>query len=326
MSIKTEYALGVYAAGEGQYLLVDKDTPRNGTRSGILCLHGHGADATVFTPAAHTNSFAPGNHARALAEAGFIVLSIDAGGPAPWANNASMSAVSNAYTWLTGATGGAKPATVGLVGWSMGGLAALNWAKRNPTLVGAMELFAPATDLDYFYTVPGYQTNLDIAYSGQTTTTSGSGTVSGSASTVNVNSTAGFAASGQFAIGVPNTTGVVSYSGITGTSFTGCTMSGSFGYSAGTRISRMGDFAANSVGHNPLADAADYTPLAIPTKIYHGDADATVAYSQSTAFTSAVNNSNFELINLAGSGHVNLFGYFSTTDTADFFLTELGLT
>lgn len=325
MNMKTEYAAGIYAANEGQYLLVGKDTPRDGTRKGIICLHGHGADATVFTPGALSNSFAPGNHARALAQAGYIVLSIDAGGPAPWANDVAMTAVTNAHTWLTGVSGGAKTGEVGLVGWSMGGLTALNWAKRNPSLVGAMELFAPATDLDYFYTVPGFQTNLDIAYSGQTTTTSGAGTINASASTVNVGSTAGFAASGQFAIGVPNTTGVVTYTGTTGTSFTGCTMSGSFGYTAGTRISRMGDFVANSVGHNPLADAADYTPLVIPTRIYHGDADATVAYSQSTAFMSAVNNPVFELINLTGSGHVNLFGFVSTTATELFFLTNLGL-
>lgn len=325
MSIKTEYSLGTYAAGEGQYLIVNKETPRDGTRRGILCLHGHGADATVFTPGAQSNTFAVGNHARALAEAGFIVLSIDAGGPAPWANDPSMTAITAAHTWLTGA-GGAKTGVVGLVAWSMGGLNAFNWAKRNPATVSAMELFAPVTDLDYFHGLANFQTDIDIAYSGQTTTASGSGTVNSTPSAVNVASTSGFAASGQFGIGVPNTTGLVSYTGTTGTSFTGCTMTGSFAYSTGTKISRIGDYTTNSVGHNPIADAASYASLSIPTRIYHGSADATVPLSQSQNFITAAGNGSFSLTTLTGAGHTNLFGYFSTTDTQQFFLANLGLT
>jgi pimeloyl-ACP methyl ester carboxylesterase len=324
LSIKTEYGLGIYAVSEGQYLVVNKDTPRDGTRRGVLCLHGHGADATVFTPGAQSNTFAVGNHARTLAEAGFIVLSIDAGGPAPWSNDPSMTAITAAHTWLTGA-GGAKAGIVGLVGWSMGGLNALNWVKRNPTLVSGVELFAPASDLDYFHGLANFQTEIDIAYSGQTTSTSGSGTVNGTPSTVNVGSTSGFGATGQFGIGVPNTTGLVSYTGITGTSFTGCTMTGSFSYSAATKISRIGDYATNSVGHNPTADAASFTSLTTPIRIYHGSADATVPLSQSQNFVAAAANGNFSLVTLAGAGHTNLFGYFSITDTQQFFLTYLGL-
>ena len=165
MSIRTLYGTSLYQSGEASLLIYRKDTLFNGTAKGILAFHGHGASAAVFTPEATGNTFAIGTHAAALAEAGYIVASIDAGGGVAWGNSAAMTAVTNAYDWLT-STVGAATGKVGLLGWSMGGLTALNWAKSNKPKVATCYLFAPATDLDYFHDNATYTAEIDAAYGG----------------------------------------------------------------------------------------------------------------------------------------------------------------
>jgi pimeloyl-ACP methyl ester carboxylesterase len=324
MSLLLEYSVGLYAAGESQYLLRDRSTPINNTRRGVICLHGHGADSTVFMPGAPGASSIPGNHARALAEAGFIVMSIDAGGKYTWASDACMSSMTSAYNWLT-TTGGAKPDKVGLIGWSMGGLSALNWMKRNSSLVSGVELFAPATELDYFYN-GSYRDEVDFAYSAVVTNPSGSGTVNSSASTINVTSTTGFPSSGTLYLGSANGLTTVAFTGKTASSFTGCTTSPSFAYSSLMSVGRSGDFATNSSGHDPQDDASTYAGLTNKVRIYQGSADGTVPPARTQNFITLCNNSNFELISLSGFGHVDLFGAVSVTDTQRYFVANLGLT
>lgn len=146
-----QYAIGKYQTGEGQLRLSAQDAKFDGTEHGILVMHGHGGDATQFDMLTSYQ----GAHTEALADAGFIVLSIDAGGPATWGNDAAMTAGLNAYNWLVGA-GKAKAGKVGVMGWSMGGLNSLNWIKRNASKVAGAWEWCPATDLDYFHGTSGY--------------------------------------------------------------------------------------------------------------------------------------------------------------------------
>jgi pimeloyl-ACP methyl ester carboxylesterase len=145
------YSVGLYQSGEGQLVSVSRKTPLNNTAKGVIAIHGHGADCTQMVQ----YQAAQGLHIKALADAGLIVMSIDAGGTATWGYSAAMTAISNAYTWLT-TTGGAATGKVAIFAWSMGGFNALNWIKRNPTKCGPAALWAPASDLDFFHGTGGY--------------------------------------------------------------------------------------------------------------------------------------------------------------------------
>jgi len=145
----------VTAPTETMMLIREKLSPTDGTYHGILCFHGHAGDSSQFEPFGQSTITAPGYHTWQLAEAGYLMGSIDAGGGTAWSNSAAMDRATDGYNWLTG-TAGAKTGKIGLMGWSMGGMTALNWAKRNPTLVAGVLLWAPATDLDYFHSTSGY--------------------------------------------------------------------------------------------------------------------------------------------------------------------------
>jgi alpha-beta hydrolase superfamily lysophospholipase len=140
------YAVGAYSAGESSVLTEPKRAKRDGSSVGVIAVHGHGGTSLQFQSAGSGS----GGFTLALALAGFTVLSIDAGGPTPWADDAEMTDLTAAYNYLLNTIHVASP-KVCVLGWSMGGLAALNWVKRNPTLVKAACVFAPATDLAYFH-------------------------------------------------------------------------------------------------------------------------------------------------------------------------------
>lgn len=124
-----------------------RDTPIEQRRA-IIAIHGHGADASVWTP-----GWPGARHAQALADAGYYVVSIDAGGPATFNNKAAMDAITSAYGYIIGTLGIAE-SKVGLFGWSMGGGNSLQWIKENPSKVWACLIWAPLTDLDYHLGYP----------------------------------------------------------------------------------------------------------------------------------------------------------------------------
>ncbi len=160
-SVITEYGIGDYLANESHLLIRSGKFNRGQGLRGVIAIHGHGATSTVWTP----GNFI-GDHALYLAKGGCLVLSIDAGGTAAWANDAAMTAVDNAFTYLT-TTLGCMTDKVCLLGWSMGGLTALNWLKRNPSKVKSIVTFAPAFNMDYFYDNNGTsKTEIDTAYGG----------------------------------------------------------------------------------------------------------------------------------------------------------------
>lgn len=161
MTVAT-YQIGGYQAGEASVLTEPKFAQRDGTSVGVIGVHGHGGNALQFQAA----SFSSGGPVLALVQAGFTVFSIDAGGPTPWADDAEMTAITNAYNYLQNVVH-VRPGQICVIGWSMGGLAVLNWVKRNPSLVKAACVFAPATDIAYFHdNNSGYAAEIESDYGG----------------------------------------------------------------------------------------------------------------------------------------------------------------
>lgn len=94
----------------------------------------------------------------------FTVYVSDMGGDW-WGSPDHVSRIGDAKTYLEANWGTSGPVT--LVGFSMGGLAALNYAKANPTLVRAVCTIFPVISLNRFRTdTPGALTQIDTCYSG----------------------------------------------------------------------------------------------------------------------------------------------------------------
>lgn len=129
----------------------------------IIALHGAGNVAASTWLPYHNQNFAGcltnlfGTHT----DYGF--LAIDDAGAQTWGDDAAMGRIDDALTFLT--SQGYNASKVGLVGWSMGGINALNWIKRNPSKVACACLFAPLVDLDYAHTTID-PVNVDAAYGG----------------------------------------------------------------------------------------------------------------------------------------------------------------
>lgn len=94
---------------------------------------------------------------------------------------------------------------------------------------------------------------------------------------------------------------------------------------SGTNTAYGGNYAVNSVGHNPIVDAAAVGALGIPILIVHGDADVTVPIAQSQAYVAAANvggNHNVTLLTVPGAVHATAQGI-SPTTTLQFFQEHL---
>lgn len=163
MSIRHTRGKGYSATSpnEGQLLVRHEATKMDGTVPAILCCHSHNDTLDQFTPGVPTEAD-PGWHIWMLAQAGYIVLAVEAAGIAPWSNQAAMDRINDAYDYAM--VQGAKPGKVGVMGYSMGGLTALNWIKRNAAKVAAAWLWAPVTDLDWARTQGTWGTEITAAY------------------------------------------------------------------------------------------------------------------------------------------------------------------
>ena len=143
MTIAMFQSRGVMLAGEQMILSRPTTQVPTSELPAIIALHGHGGDAAQMIP-----YWIGSEHMRKLVEAGFQILSIDAGGPATFNNDVAMNAISKAYDWLATVNGMAG-SKVGMIGWSMGGGNTLQWIKSNSDKVTCALLWAPLTDLDY---------------------------------------------------------------------------------------------------------------------------------------------------------------------------------
>lgn len=140
MRLVTSYGTGEYAVGEAHaYTARRLRRPGDDARLVIQC---HGRDATALEGL----DAVYGAAARGLADLGYPVLSIDAGGKRTWGNDASINAVVNAVAWAR-ANRFAVSATKDpiIIGVSMGGATALNYARAHDaaavvSLIGAVDV------------------------------------------------------------------------------------------------------------------------------------------------------------------------------------------
>lgn len=163
MSIGHTRGTGYSAAvpAEKQLLIHHKRTPLNGSAPAILCCHSHNNTLDQYTPGLPTEAD-PGWHAWMLAQAGYLVLAVEAAGQTAWSDQASMDRLTDAYNYVIAQ--GAKAGKVGVMGYSMGGLTALNWIKRNVAKVACAWLWAPVTDLDWARTQNTWGTEITADY------------------------------------------------------------------------------------------------------------------------------------------------------------------
>lgn len=161
MRIVQQSGKGLYrGTGSELHILTTDGKPTAGRRC-VIFLHGVGGDATQFSP----GNGIWAEQVRELARAGFICLSIDASGLYHWSKPDSVTAVNDAFNYATVTLGCLS--TVDVIGWSMGGLLALNWYRRNLAKVHRIILWNPVTDLDYAYGVGGgWTTQINSAYGG----------------------------------------------------------------------------------------------------------------------------------------------------------------
>lgn len=160
--MRSQYVVGEYQAGEGAVTCRPHD---QSTRRGVIFCHGAGGSAlnALFL----TDVPAQAKLVRALADSGHTVLAGDFGGSQTWGNDTSLARVGQAVTHLT-ALSGVLSGKVHLVGISMGGLVALNYAKANPTLVASVTAIIPTVDIPAAYDadISGAAALIDTAYGG----------------------------------------------------------------------------------------------------------------------------------------------------------------
>lgn len=154
---------GTFVTGEYHVEILPKYAPPT-PLPGVL--HVHGAGGTGLTA---INFYGDGDkHAtNEFAEAGYVSLSPDLGGPQTWGSAAITDKMTAAVNYLH-MLPNVAPGKVVLYGQSAGGLAALNWAAANPSLVSCIVLIVPVVNLTDIKVNnrTGYASLVDAAYGG----------------------------------------------------------------------------------------------------------------------------------------------------------------
>lgn len=150
--------------GEANLSFLRKADPRAGTQRGVILCHGASVTETRYLDAANVPE--QNRMVRAFADAGYPCIAHRQVSDS-WANDAALAKVALAQTYLQG-TLGAKSGKVFLFGTSMGGALAMAYARANPTLVQALVLFLPVSDVQDIVTNnrSGLAASVNAAYSG----------------------------------------------------------------------------------------------------------------------------------------------------------------
>lgn len=277
---------------------------------GVLYCHGRGGDSMHQW----TSPFV---HAQALVEnLGMPVVGIDLTGPAAYGHPAVIQLLTDAYNFAHNILK-CSGTEVGIMAWSMGGAAALNWIRRFPALVGFAQLWSPLTDMDWFHATGGYTpaytpgftlastglpsaTEIDTAYTtlgtaaATSTTATGSVTIPnnvGGTVTVPLVTTVNFAdpatkGSDARASQVIINSVTCTYTGISGNSLTGVrsTTGSTVAVVNGTVVST--NYVNNVPGYDPMKQPASWGAAGAntPIKIIHATDDVTVPPAASTYF------------------------------------------
>ena len=152
----TSYGFGQSTAGEFQMVFMPKGTPVGGV---IFHSGGGGNALSSFGPAYYEQS-------AALTSAGLAVISCDNGNGLLWGNDANTNIMEAARIYL--GTLGVPNNKISLIGGSMGGQAACNYARRFPARVHNMALIIPAVSVKDLYdrNVFGLAPTIDTAFGG----------------------------------------------------------------------------------------------------------------------------------------------------------------
>lgn len=119
----------------------------------LLACHGHGGQAFQFTQGPLDSI---GEVVSGLTDAGYTMASLDAGGTVAWGSDSATDRVEDNRKLFMGELGNvgdlaysvdAGKKTV-IIGWSMGGITAQNYARRFPSKVAGLLLFVPVYDLE----------------------------------------------------------------------------------------------------------------------------------------------------------------------------------
>jgi pimeloyl-ACP methyl ester carboxylesterase len=141
------YGAGRYAVGEGDMVLLPSGFRQDGTVRGVVYCHGAGGGAlSASDPVKSAGEWAL---VRGIAEH-YPVVVADLGGPFTFGNARAVARVDDARRYLQDQWG-AAPGPVGLVGASMGGVVALNYAATHRAQVLAAVGVVPVSDLHDLY-------------------------------------------------------------------------------------------------------------------------------------------------------------------------------
>lgn len=156
----TSYGVGQYVAAEGHVVLTGRGYPADATRRGVVSCH---SNTTSGLSATREPSHQP--HLYALADFGLPVISTDLGSIAgAFGNDTARTRVGQAWTYVKSPFG-AKTDKMLLFGISGGSLAALNYARQNPTNVAAIALLLPLVNIQDAYDNRGFASQIETAYS-----------------------------------------------------------------------------------------------------------------------------------------------------------------
>lgn len=159
----TRFGVGDYFAGEGYLMHRGRLSQPASDRLLVVC---HGRTPTSANGCLQFSQNALGGppHLLYLAERGYAVMVVDAGGNLTWGNDTSVAAVHSAIAWAR-AQGQCHPtAKVGLVGYSMGNVVAMNYMRQHSGVAAAYIGEAAPYDLDTFHSDATYTAEVDAAY------------------------------------------------------------------------------------------------------------------------------------------------------------------
>lgn len=263
----------------------------------IIMLHGRGGSATQPIGSDWQR------HVDWVCRNGnYAVLSILGGSAYGWGEDPLQGLITNAkeYMQASVASGGLGCASgrVAFWGYSMGGLGALNWAWRNPTLTAGVVAYATATDLAYFRGVAGFQKEIDFIYGTPTLNVVGAYTLSTSGQTVTVDGDTAQIVSPCAVQTAAGTWVQIAFTGKTSTTLTGTTVA------AGTQAIVDGAQITQFVCNNAVALTSAST--------------VSIAGLGSNANWPASGQLLIEVSNLSGAGRWEIIDYVSKLNAQTF--------
>lgn len=281
-------------ATDQSMLTVPRGQYTKSTTKCIIGCHGRNGDAVQYSPVSPL-----GPLAWYLVDNGrYALLSVDHARINSWLDPDGIRAMDDALAYLT--TLGFYTTRVGLMGWSMGGGLALNWAKRNPSRVSGVWCWNPVTDLRFFHDTSGSYTpaypgtgatqaptgwpaEIDTAFAASTTS-SGSVTIpasGGAGVTVTVANAKGFtdqyrgATLGYAQATTTTPAGTFTYTSKDDTHLYGCVSTGAaISVTASTTVAQT--YTQARTIHNPYEDYAGFRSQPFKVKISQASDDTTV--------------------------------------------------